>query len=267
MPFRRISTRRALGILLALCGTAAPVGAQAPAQDHSGQYSPAEIAIGARVYGANCSVCHATSGTGVGTVDLRRGPLPRAATDEALRALLAAGLPGSGMPAFRFEPAELAGLIAFIRSGFAAAPPEPPAGDPARGQVIFETTGECLTCHRVNDRGRFSGPDLTEIGRIRQPQALMRTLADPTGSMQPINRPVRAVTREGAVITGRRLNEDLFTVQLVTDEGRLVSLVKPELREWTVGTTSPMPSMTQRLSPAELSDLLAYLASLKGARP
>ena len=56
--------------------------------------------------------------------------------------------------------------------------------------------------------------------------------------MQPINRPVRAVLRDGTVVTGRRLNEDLVTVQLITDEGRLVSLVKPELREWTVSTTS-----------------------------
>ena len=113
----------------------------------------------------------------------------------------------------------------------------------------------------------FVGPELTEIGRLRSPAALQRSLVDPTGNMQPINRPVRAVKQDGTVITGRRLNEDLFTVQLVTNEGKLVSLVKPELREWTVSTTSTMPSYRDSLSSSELANLVGYLMSLKGVRP
>jgi hypothetical protein len=85
--------------------------------------------------------------------------------------------------------------------------------------------------------------------------------------MQPINRPVRAVTRDGRVIAGRRLNEDLFTVQLITNEGKLVSLVKSELKEWTVSTTSTMPSYKDTLSSSELANLVGYLVSLRGARP
>ena len=50
------------------------------------------------------------------------------------------------------------------------------------------------------------------------------------------------------VITGRRLNEDIYTVQIVTPEGRLVSLVKGELRDWSVSQTSPMPSYKDTLS-------------------
>jgi hypothetical protein len=80
--------------------------------------------------------------------------------------------------------------------------------------------------------------------------------------MRPMNRPVRAVTRDGAVITGRRLNEDTYTVQVVTPEGRLVSLVKGDLREWSVSLASPMPSYKDTLSADDLADLLAYLVSL-----
>jgi hypothetical protein len=90
-------------------------------------------------------------------------------------------------------------------------------------------------------------------------------LVDPAGSTFPINRPVRAVTRDGRVVTGRRLNEDTCTVQMITAEGQLVSLVKSELREWTVSPTSPMPSFKDTLTPAELIDLVAYLSSLKGS--
>jgi hypothetical protein len=60
------------------------------------------------------------------------------------------------------------------------------------------------------------------------------------------------------------LNEDTYTVQLVNEQGRLVSLVKGELREWSVSTVSPMPSYKDTLTPGALADLVAYLASLKG---
>jgi putative heme-binding domain-containing protein len=256
------------GSLLALVLASAPLAAQGSAQDHSGQYSAADIAVGQRVYGTYCVSCHGPSGNAMGAVDLRRGPLPRAATDAALRSLITNGLPANGMPPFKLEPADINGLDAFIRSGFEAAPAAAPAGgDATRGQGVFETRGNCLGCHRVHDAGQFMGPDLTEIGRLRTPEALLQKLLDPTATMQPINRPVRAVTTDGTVVVGRRLNEDLFTVQILTNEGRLVSLVKPELREWTVGTVSTMPSYKETLSEGELADLVGYLASLRGERP
>jgi mono/diheme cytochrome c family protein len=41
-------------------------------------------------------------------------------------------------------------------------------------------------------------------------------------------------------------------------------LVKADLREYTIGKTSPMPSFKATLSQAEIADLVAYLLSLKG---
>jgi putative heme-binding domain-containing protein len=243
--------------------TPAPrAGAEAP------QSTTPDVAVGLQVYSALCVGCHGPTGVGVGGIDLRRGPLPRASTDAALRAIITRGVPASGMPAFRLGPTELAGLVAFIRVGFEATTSVTVAvGDPGRGRLLFEGRGNCLSCHRVNDRGQYLAPDLTEIGRVRTPAALQRSLIDPTGSMLPINRPVRAITRDGVAIQGRRLNEDTYTVQIVNEQGRLVSLVKAELREWSVSTTSPMPSYKDLLMPSELSDLVGYLASLKGTRP
>jgi putative heme-binding domain-containing protein len=239
--------------------------AQTAVPDHSGQYAAADVAAGARVYNAMCAGCHGASGAGVGSVDLRRGPLPHGATDAALSAIITSGVPQSGMPAFRLSPDELRGVVAFIRSGFdpTAATAAPP-GNAARGRVLVEGRGDCLRCHRIGARGEFSGPDLTEIGTARTPEGLQRSLLDPTPSMHPINRPVRAVTRGGGIVTGRRVNEDTYTVQLITAEGRLVSLVKTELREWSVGTSSAMPSYRSTLLPGEIADVVAYLASLKG---
>ena len=82
--------------------------------------------------------------------------------------------------------------------------------------------------------------------------------------MMPINRPVRAVTRDGRTITGRRLNEDSYTVQLIDEHETLVSLTKADLREYTILTVSPMPPYKGRLTEDELADLVSYLLTLKG---
>ena len=235
------------------------------AQDHSGQYPAADIATGSRVYYASCAPCHGPTGTSVGGIDLRRGRLPRAPTDDALAALVGSGISGTGMPPFRLSSDEMRGLIAFVRAGLGADPNAPPVklGNAVRGRAIFEGSGKCLECHRVGTAGSRSGPDLTDVGAARTPAALLRSLVDPTAGMRPINRPVRAVTRDGAVITGRRLNEDTYSVQIVTSEGRLVSLVKGELRQWSVSQASPMPSYKDALSAEDVADLLGYLTSLK----
>jgi hypothetical protein len=84
--------------------------------------------------------------------------------------------------------------------------------------------------------------------------------------MLPANRSVRAVTRDGKVITGRRLNEDTYTVQLIDDHENLLSLDKSSLREYTVIKTSSMPSYKDTFSSQEIANMLAYLFSLKGSK-
>jgi len=51
----------------------------------------------------------------------------------------------------------------------------------------------------------------------------------------------------------------------VDDQGRLVSLQKGDLREYTILTTSSMPPYQGKLTAGEVADLVAYLLSLKGA--
>ena len=82
--------------------------------------------------------------------------------------------------------------------------------------------------------------------------------------MWPINRPVVIVTGSGERVTGRRLNEDTYTVQLLDERERLRAFDKADLREFTVLTESTMPSYEDRLDAEELADVLAYLVSLKG---
>jgi mono/diheme cytochrome c family protein len=84
--------------------------------------------------------------------------------------------------------------------------------------------------------------------------------------IQFANRSVRAVTRDGKTVTGRRLNEDTYTVQLIDEQERLVSLTKADLREYTVITKSSMPAYKSTLSTQDVTDVVAYLLTLKGLK-
>jgi cytochrome c oxidase cbb3-type subunit III len=234
------------------------------AQPPQGGYTPADIAYGSRLYDAQCTTCHGANGDAVGGVNLRSGVFRNAITDQDLARVITNGIPGTGMQAFRFDAAELAGILAYIRNMNGVDRGAVRLGDPARGRALFTGKGGCARCHRVGAEGSRVAPDLTDIGAVRSAGSLQRSLTDPTSQMMPINRPVRAVLRDGRVVNGRRLNEDTYTVQLMDDQERLVSLAKSDLREYTILTSSPMPSFKTTLTADELSDLVAYLLSLKG---
>lgn len=251
--------RSAAVVLLAVV-----LGARGGAQDHPGQYSQADIDIGARLYNTQCVQCHGPNGDQVSGIDLRRGQFRLASSDEDLAQIIRQGTPG-GMPPFALPPAEMTGVIAFIRAGLDPAARPVRIGTASRGQAIVQGKGGCLGCHRVNGVGSRVAPDLSDVGAARTAEAIHRSLVDPSSGMMPINRPVRIVTKDGRTISGRRLNEDTYTVQLIDDEEQLHSLVKADLRSFVVETTSPMPSYAERLTADELADVIAYLLTLKGA--
>ena len=78
---------------------------------------------------------------------------------------------------------------------------------------------------------------------------------------------VRVVTAEGKAVTGERLNEDAFSIQIRDYADRIYSFRKGDLREllkdWG---KSPMPGYRGTFTDQELRDLLGYLSSLQGAR-
>jgi putative heme-binding domain-containing protein len=233
---------------------------------HPGQpdYAQADIEAGYRLYTANCVGCHGPNGDTVGTVNLKSGQFRRASNDFELMALIANGIPAAGMPGHRFVSAEMTAVIAYLRNmrefdGRAVA-----LGDASRGKTIFEGKGGCVTCHRANGAGSRVAPDLSDIGSVRAASTLFRAVVDPTSQLFPINRPVHIVLTDGKRVNGRRLNEDTFTIQLVDDQGRLLSLDKSEIKELKIQTTASMPSFKDKLSSEELADVIAYLVSLKG---
>jgi putative heme-binding domain-containing protein len=240
------------------------VGAQQNPQEHPGQYTPADIQSGARLYSSQCQQCHGLNGDQITGIDLRRGQFRRSNSDEDLAKVITTGVTGTAMPPFSMQPPEVSSVIAFIRAGFDPAGTAVKVGNVSRGRQVFEGKGTCNTCHRVNGVGPRVAPDLSDIGSIRTPSALQRALLEPSAVMMPINRPVKVVMKDGRTITGRRFNEDTFTVQLIDQQERLMSLEKKDIKSLDVQTTSPMPSFNGKLTADEVSDVIAYLITLKG---
>jgi putative heme-binding domain-containing protein len=247
-----------------LVASAAVVLAQQSPQEHPGQYSQADIQAGSRLYSSQCQACHGPQGEQITGIDLRRGQFRRSVSDEDLMKVITAGVPGTGMPPFAMQPAEVGSLIAFIRAGFDPAGTAVKIGNAARGRQVFEGKGACNSCHRVNGVGPRVAPDLSDVGAARTPAAIQRSLLDPSSGMMPLNRPVRVVMKDGRTLNGRRFNEDTFTVQLIDQQEQLHSLEKKDIKSLDVQTASPMPSFNGKLTPDELSDVIAYLVTLKG---
>jgi putative heme-binding domain-containing protein len=225
-------------------------------------YNPADIQSGKQLYGVNCSNCHGPKGDFVSGVDLGHGTFRRASTDNELVAIMVQGIQGTPMPPANLSDQQAHQIVAYLRS-LAASDTSANKADLAHGKSLFESKG-CLSCHRVQDHGSRVGPDLTSIGARRKPAEIERSIVDPNAEVLPENRYVRAITRDGATISGRVLNEDTYSLQIIDSKEKLVSLQKTDLRQFEYLKNSPMPSFRDKLSAGELSDLVGYLVSLKG---
>ena len=107
-------------------------------------------------------------------------------------------------------------------------------------------------------------PQNADIGDRRTPDRIQQAVVAPDDEVLPENRFVRLVTKDGATITGRLLNQDAISVQLINPKEELKSYLRSTLREYTIVDKGMMPSSQGKLTGQQIADMVAYLASLKG---
>jgi putative heme-binding domain-containing protein len=231
---------------------------------------------GQSLFLTHCAPCHGPNGEGGRGPNLALPKLPRAPDDDALSHVISLGIPGTEMPGTRMTADENRQLVTYVRTLGRVQPAGVP-GDRANGERLFWSKANCGQCHTVGPRGGSLGPDLTGIGARRGPAHLRAVVLNPEGEIpdtfaayrrvifMPDNfLQVRVVTQDGGRITGARVNEDTFTIQLRDYSGRLYSFRKDELRElhkdWG---KSPMPGYHGVLTESEIQDVVAYLVSLR----
>jgi putative heme-binding domain-containing protein len=224
----------------------------------------ADVLAGEQAFQSYCATCHGRAGNQIANVDLGHGVFRKPYDDAELTNIVIAGIPGTAMPATAGMTREQAvRIVAYLRSR-AVTRDAAAGGDAARGRVLFETRGQCLTCHRVGSSGSRLGPDLTRIGLLRTSDHLATSLLEPEREVQPTNRSFSVTTRSGEIITGRLLNQDVYSVQMLDSSERLRSLPKTELAHLGF-VPSPMPSVRGTFDEGELADIVRYLGTLQGA--
>jgi cytochrome c oxidase cbb3-type subunit III len=220
-------------------------------------------AWGKKLFESQCALCHGQDGSGGRGPNLHRPKLNHAADDTALRKLISEGVEPD-MPAFwQLSEREVASVAAFVKA-LGSVPLEPVPGDVSRGQHFYQAKG-CAACHMISGDGSGYGPELTEIGGKRSPAFLRESIAAPGASVPDGFLLVELVTSRGEIIQGIRLNEDTFSIQVKDAGSQFHSFRKADLSELRkLRGQSPMPSYERSLTPEELTDLVAYLASLRG---
>jgi putative heme-binding domain-containing protein len=225
------------------------------------------IELGRVMFRMSCAGCHGLRATGGRSgPDLTRGTFAAGDTDADLYRVITDGVPGTDMPAFAtwVNADERWRLISYVRS---LIPHEtaPIPGDRSAGEQLFWGKGGCGRCHRVGARGTGIGPELTRAGRQRSLAYLRESIVSPDADVTPGHATITVVTRDGKTITGVEKGFDNFSAQLMDLSGRFYSFQKDEVTSVDRRYRSLMPPDYGRLfSDHELTDLLAFLAGLRG---
>jgi putative heme-binding domain-containing protein len=223
----------------------------------------ADLPTGKKIFESQCALCHGQTGGGGRGPSLTRPRLARAPDDEALWQVISDGIPPEMPGSWQLNAREVHSVGAYVRS-LGAIPPEVLPGDPARGERVYQSKG-CGGCHMIAGKGEGYGPELSDIGTRRNGAHLRQAILRPATLLPEGFLYVAAVTQNGATVRGIRVNEDSFNIQIKDSRGQFHSFAKAELKELKrLPNETPMPSFEGSLSAAELDDLVAYLANLKG---
>jgi putative heme-binding domain-containing protein len=221
------------------------------------------IRNGMSLYRSRCGDCHGLDANGYRGPDLM-ALIGGGATDERLFQTIRKGVPGTEMPASNMPDDQVFLVLAYLRNIGTVAASEAPAGNVAHGAQLFST--QCATCHRVAGKGGRLGPDLTRVGSARSHAALIREVRTPSEVIAPGYDAVTLVTKDGQRIRGAKKNEDTFSIQIMDQRERIQGYMKSDLQDVIYDTNSLMPTYgTDRLSDADLNDLVGYLGTLRGA--
>jgi putative heme-binding domain-containing protein len=228
--------------------------------------SSADLARGKKLFEVHCALCHGPKGEGGRGPLLAQAKLRRANDDADLVRILERGIRGTEMPgADSMTPHEVRQTAAYVRS-LGKVPAKPVPGNPEHGAELYRAKG-CANCHSLKGEGGVIGPDLATIGSGRSAAYLRESLEDPAAAVPDGYLLVKATAKGGETVTGARLNEDSFSIQILDNTGRSHSYWKQDLAELERQKgKSPMPSYKGQLSGEDLTDLVAYLASLKEAK-
>lgn len=141
-----------------------------------------------------------------------------------------------------------------------------PPGDVSRGHAVFwGKKANCIQCHTLGYAGGRLGPDLTNIGRVRNERDLLEAIVFPSASLVRGYEPVSLLLADGRSLTGVITRENRTELVLALDAQKTQTIPRDEIAEMQPSPISLMPKgLAGVLSKQELADLTAFLKA--GAR-
>jgi len=130
--------------------------------------------------------------------------------------------------------------------------------------VFFSNRAACSVCHRVASEGGKIGPDLSTIGRIRNRQDLLESILFPSSSIVNNFETYSVITTDGRTRQGVIHRSTSNHLVLRNTQRQEIVIPRDDIEELVRSKISIMPQGLDRaIRIEELSDLLAYLESLK----
>ena len=224
--------------------------------------SAADLEAGRKLYIGKCGHCHGQNGEGGRGATLNTGQFRHGNSDREIFLIIRNGLPNTEMPGtFNAPEVEVWRIVAYVQQLNRQGLKETATGDAAAGLLVYGKNG-CAACHRINGKGGFLGPDLSDIGAKRAVRHLRESLLEPNADLPLDYRTVEVITITGKRSSGIHLNEDEYSLHLRDSQGSLRSFLKSELKEIKLPRESLMPDY-KSLSKDELENLVGYLSSLR----
>jgi putative membrane-bound dehydrogenase-like protein len=136
-------------------------------------------------------------------------------------------------------------------------------GNSLKGKEAF-VKATCATCHKVGGEGLEFGPDLSQIGAKLPAEALLEAVLYPSNAIAHSFHGTKLTLKNGSNIAGIIASEDATTLVLRQPAGIVQNIPTGDVTQREDIKESLMPpGLATILTPVEIADLLAYMASLR----
>jgi cytochrome c oxidase cbb3-type subunit 3 len=213
---------------------------------------------GRELFESSCAGCHGLDGRGgeKGPNIATRAEISRRSDGEIL-AVLQNGIPGGGMPAFaRLGDTKLLVVVQHLRSLQGLTEKNEVAGNAEEGKRLFFKEGGCASCHMINGAGGFLGSDLSNYGAITPVGDMREQITNHDQSLR--TKALVVSTRDGRQLSGFSRNEDNFSLQLQTLDGKFHFLDKSVVASVDHLSAAAVDA-ENKISKSDLDAIMSYL--------
>lgn len=249
------------GIIGLLCAATVAVGSLPAAMAQ--QARPDQ---GAQRFVEYCAACHGADAKGGDKAPSLMTPTAIGLSESDLIRIVHDGTM-QGMPPFaQIGDSNIQAVVHYLRSlqnqssgeGIGSQPAVP--GNATAGRALFFGKAQCSRCHMMQGNGGFIAAGLSTYGRNRSPDAILHAILHPDDPLVRSSRVVTLTEKSGQKLTGVLRNEDSFSVDVQSEDGRYHMLSRSALSDIQYSDHSLMPrDYATRLTTPELNDIVSFL--------